>query len=74
MKKASFQLKYQCADPGCLSRILILIYPVSNNRPKRRGEYHKIVNNYFFEPVKKICLVKTLRIILLFTQKFIIKL
>jgi hypothetical protein len=59
----------------------------SNNSAKRGGgknclcpttfcshKYHKIVNNLFFEQVKKIFLAKTLRILGLFTQKFVIKL
>jgi hypothetical protein len=37
-------------------------------------KYHKIANNFIFEQVKKICLAKTLQIILLFTQKLDIKL
>ncbi len=37
-------------------------------------KYHKIVNNFIFEQVKKIILTKTLRILVLFTQKFVSKL
>ncbi len=37
-------------------------------------KYHKIVNNFIFEQVKTIFLAKTLRIIVLLTQKFFIKL
>jgi hypothetical protein len=56
----------------------------SRTAPKEEGEKlfgytifcshkkHKIVNN--FEQVKNIVLTKTLRIIVLFTQKFVIKL
>ncbi len=67
--------EYNVADPG------------SNNSTKRgrRGKifcptifcshkYHKIVNNFIFEQVKKIFLAKTFRIIVLFAQKFVIKL
>ncbi len=32
------------------------------------------MNNFIFEQVKKICFAKTGRIIVLFTQKFVIKL
>ncbi len=35
---------------------------------------HKIVNNFIFERVKKTISTKSLRIIVLFTQKFFIKL
>ncbi len=71
------------ADPECLSRILIFIYPGSNNSTRRWGgggdffflpflesyKYHKIVNNFIFEQVKKIFLAKkTLRIAVLFTR------
>ncbi len=56
------------ADPGCLSRILIFIYPVSRiqqQHQKRRGKfflsyhfcshkYHKNCELFSFEPVKKI--------------------
>jgi hypothetical protein len=38
------------------------------------NKYHKIVNNFIFEQVKKIILAKTLRIVVLVTQKFVIKL
>jgi hypothetical protein len=53
---------------------------------KRRGEtffcptffctqkYHKFVNNFIFEEAKKFFLAKTLITILLFTQKFVMKL
>jgi hypothetical protein len=52
---------------------------------KRRGEkflsyhffshiYHKSVNNFSFEQVKKIFLAKTVGIIVLFIQKFVSKL
>jgi hypothetical protein len=57
----------------------------SNNSTKRGGgkflfvlpffcchKYH-IVNNFIFGQVKKIFLSKTLRIVVLFTQKFIIE-
>jgi hypothetical protein len=36
-------------------------------------KYRKIVNNLIFEQVKKNVLARTLRIIILFTQKFFIK-
>ncbi len=49
------------ADPGCLSRILIFIYPGSNNGTKRGGgkdvycptifcshKYQKVINNLIF--------------------------
>ncbi len=35
-------------------------------------KYHKIVNNFIFEQVKKIVLPKKLRIIVIFTQKIVI--
>jgi hypothetical protein len=66
---------------GCL-----LKHPGSNNSTKRRGgnffcpsifcslKYHKIVNNFIFEQVKKILLTQTLIIIVLFNQKSVIKL
>ncbi len=75
------------ADPGCLSRmILFLLHPGSRildptTAPKEEGEkkffslkYHKIVNNFIFEHVKKVFLAKTLRIIVLFAPKIVIKL
>ncbi len=37
-------------------------------------KYHKIVNNFIFKKVKKFFLAQTLRIIILLTQKFVIKL
>jgi hypothetical protein len=37
-------------------------------------KYHKIVSNFFFEQVNTFFLAKTLRIIVLFTQNFVIKL
>ncbi len=75
------------ADPGCLSRIPDPDFypskiPDPTKAPKEEGEillcptifcsdkYNKIVNN-FFEQVK-IFLAKTLRILVLFTQKFVI--
>jgi hypothetical protein len=36
------------------------------------NNYYKIVNTFIFDQVKKICLAKTLRMIILFTQKFVI--
>jgi hypothetical protein len=60
--------------------------PGSNNSTKRGGDNFfcptifvaknaiKLQINFIFEQVKKIFLAKTLRIILLFTQKFVIKL
>jgi hypothetical protein len=39
------------ADPGCLSRILIFIYPGSNNSNKREGG--KKFLSFIFELVKK---------------------
>jgi hypothetical protein len=62
------------------------VYPGSNNSTKRGGgniflschfcihKYHKIVNNFIFEQIKKFFLAKTLRITVLFTQTFVIKL
>ncbi len=63
-----------------LSRILIFIHPGSNNSTKRGGgknflcptifcchKYHKILNNFIFEQVKKF-LAKKIRIKVLFTQ------
>ncbi len=37
-------------------------------------KYHKIANNFIFEQVTKIILAKAQRIVVLFTQKFVIKL
>ncbi len=66
------------ADPGCLSRILILFIPDPGSKNStKRGEgkffycptffcshkYHTIVNNFIFKQVKKIFLALTLRII-----------
>jgi hypothetical protein len=63
----SFTVRYvfgSVADPVCLSRILIFIYPGSKNSNKRGGggllshlfcsqKYHKIENYFAFELVKK---------------------
>jgi hypothetical protein len=68
-----------CIHPGSLPD------PGSNKSTKRGGgkfffpsifrshRYHKILDNFVFEQVKKIFLAKTLKIIVLFTQKFVIK-
>jgi hypothetical protein len=75
-------------DQCCGSRILIFIHPGSRikQQHQKRGKfyfcptifcshkYHEIVNNFIFEQVKKTFLAKTLRIIVLFTQKFVNKL
>jgi hypothetical protein len=59
--------------------------PGSNNSTKIGGgtfflfsiffshKYHKIVNNFIFEQANKVFLAKTLRMVELFTQKFVIK-
>ncbi len=55
------------ADPGCLFLILIFVRPgfrVSDPGSK----YNKIVDNFIFEHV--LFVAKTLRIIVLFNQKF----
>ncbi len=58
--------------PG--SRIRI---PDSTTSPKEEGKifcghkYHKIVNNFIFEEIEKIFLAKTLRIIILSSEKFV---
>ncbi len=74
-------------DPGCLSRIPDPdFYPsripdfgsLIQQRKKNfttifcSQKYHKIVRNFIFEQVKKIFLTKTLKNIVLFTQKFVI--
>ncbi len=73
----------QCCRSGMLIPDLIFIHPgsrIQQLHQKRREknffcptifcshQYHKIVNNFIFEQVKKI-LARTLRIIVLFTQK-----
>jgi hypothetical protein len=80
-----FFIYFSVADLGCLSWIPDLGSRIQQQHQKRRGEiflgplifcnhkYHKIVNNFIFEQVKKIFLAKTPRIIVLFTQKFVIK-
>ncbi len=71
------------ADPRCLSRISDLGSRIQQHQ-KRSGNkifcptiycshnYHEIVNNLIFN--KNFVSAKTLRIIVLFTQKFVIKL
>jgi hypothetical protein len=51
---------------------MIFIRPGSNNSNKRGGGIFFVLP--FFDQVKKILLAKTLRIIVLFTQRFVIKL
>ncbi len=59
---------------------------IQQQHEKRRGKnyfyptifcshkYHKIVNNFIFEQAKKIVFAKTLKITVVFTQKYVIKL
>jgi hypothetical protein len=73
--------KCSVADPRCLSRI-----PNTTIAPIEGGgifsptifiatiTYHKTVRNFIFEQVKNLFVSKTLRIVVLFTQKFVIKL
>jgi hypothetical protein len=74
----SLNLIFSIPDPGYRS-------PHPTTAPNEEGEIFspiifcshksdKIVNNFIFEQVKKFFLAKTLRIIVLFTQKFLIKL
>jgi hypothetical protein len=69
-------LRSSVTDPGCLSRISD---PSTASEEKFfcpnifcSHKYHKIVNSFIFEQAKKIFLAKLLRIIILFTQKFVI--
>jgi hypothetical protein len=73
---------------GFAVRILIFIHPgfrIQQQHRESRGKffcptifcchkYHKIVNNFIFEQVKIIFLAQILRIIVLLTQQFVIKL
>jgi len=77
------------ADPGCLSRIMIYTHPGSRiqKQQQKRGvkqicchtflcshKFHKIVNYFSFEVLKKKIWANFQRIINLFTQKIVTKL
>jgi hypothetical protein len=77
------------ADPGCLSRILIFTHPGSRIQKQqqkrevkkischtflRSHKFHKIVNYFSFEVLKKKNWANFQRIIEIFTQKIVKKL
>jgi hypothetical protein len=60
------------ADPGCLSRTLIFIHPGS--RIQQQQQISQNQRLFYFEQVKKNMCANLQRIVILSTQKIVIKL